>query len=200
MASQTRLPLSNKMIAGSFIWTLFDYMGEPGTAGPGQPSQTSSSFGAFCLAGFEKAAANWFKSWWREVEDVYDAGDVSAHDRPPVKQKERTVHLLDVEFNEDGRQTVAYVYSSGVEVELLLDGEPIAPTRVMPKLGSVNWTAAFGSGKNLTAVGKDHEGTLSCACCQHLYCSNRTCTKCSICSLVGSNITCRSYRRPQVQY
>ena len=79
------------------------------------------SFGAFDLAGFEKAGAYWFRSWWREVEDVYQAGDISAHDRPPVKLGQTTVHLLDVEFSEDA--TTAHVYSSAATVELLLDGE-----------------------------------------------------------------------------
>jgi beta-galactosidase len=47
MASQTSLPLSNRMIAGSFVWTLYDYLGEPGTEAPGQPAQTSSR----CVSG-----------------------------------------------------------------------------------------------------------------------------------------------------
>jgi hypothetical protein len=158
MASQTTLPLSNKMIAGSFIWTLFDYMGEPGTAGEGQAAQTSSSFGAFDLAGFDKASAYWFRSWWREVEDVYRAGDVSAFDRPPVKQGRTTVHLLDVQFTDE--ETTAHVYSSAATVELQLDGEAIGDAKTMPRLQSVNWTQLFGSGSNLTAVGKDPSGNI----------------------------------------
>ena len=138
-------------------------MGEPGTAGPGQPGQVSSSFGAYDLAGFPKAAASWFKTWWHDVEDVYEAGDVSAHDRPPVKLAERTVSLLDVEFaSEEGRETTAYVYSSATTVELLLDGQTIGPARAMPRLGSLNWTYSFGRGSNLTAVGRDLSGVATC--------------------------------------
>jgi cold shock CspA family protein len=113
------------------------------------------SFGAYDLAGFEKAAVHYFRSWWSEVADAYLAGDVSAYDRPPVKEGRITVHLLDTQFADVA--TTAHVYSSATTVELLLDGEAVGTAQRVPRLQSVNWTHVF-AGRNLTAIGKNSTG------------------------------------------
>ena len=46
---------------GTMVWTLFDYYGEPSYGGW---PYVSSTFGAFDLAGFAKAASYWFRSQW----------------------------------------------------------------------------------------------------------------------------------------
>ena len=46
---------------GTMVWTLFDYYGEPSFGG--WPF-VSSTFGAFDLTGFAKAASYWFRSQW----------------------------------------------------------------------------------------------------------------------------------------
>jgi hypothetical protein len=46
--------------AGTFVWTLFDYYGEPPSAG----LTVSSTYGQFDLVGFPKPAAFWFRSQW----------------------------------------------------------------------------------------------------------------------------------------
>lgn len=46
--------------AGTFVWTLFDYYGEPPSAG----LTVSSTYGQFDLMGFAKPAAFWFRSQW----------------------------------------------------------------------------------------------------------------------------------------
>ena len=66
------------MNAGTFVWTLFDYYGEPSFGGY---PEVSSSFGMFDLAGFDKAGAAWFRSWWLATADCYDAGDDPEADR-----------------------------------------------------------------------------------------------------------------------
>ena len=59
--AQTGNQLNRKFVAGCMVWTLFDYYGEP--AEGGWP-HVSSSFGSIDLAGFAKASAYWYRSWW----------------------------------------------------------------------------------------------------------------------------------------
>lgn len=46
--------------SGTFVWTLFDYIGEP----PSRGLTVSSTYGQFDLVGFPKPAAFWFRSQW----------------------------------------------------------------------------------------------------------------------------------------
>jgi hypothetical protein len=46
--------------SGTFVWTLFDYYGEP----PSKGITVSSTYGQFDLVGFPKSAAFWFRSQW----------------------------------------------------------------------------------------------------------------------------------------
>ena len=54
---QTQYSDALEFVAGTFVWTLHDYIGEPG----GWP-HVSSSFGSFDVAGFPKAAVWWYRS------------------------------------------------------------------------------------------------------------------------------------------
>jgi hypothetical protein len=45
--------MSERMVAGTFVWTLFDYYGESSKGGF---PELSSSFGVFDLAGFVRCA------------------------------------------------------------------------------------------------------------------------------------------------
>jgi len=73
LAAQTQVSNGVAYCGGTFVWTLHDYGGEPGSW-----PHVSSSFGSFDFAGFPKQAAWWFRSWW--------LGNVSAADpaRPPL--------------------------------------------------------------------------------------------------------------------
>ena len=66
---QTQWSDALTFVAGTYVWTLHDYMGEPG----GWP-HVSSSFGAFDIAGFPKAAAWLYRCWWLGNIPVTDAG------------------------------------------------------------------------------------------------------------------------------
>lgn len=46
--------------SGTFVWTLFDYYGEP----PSKGLTVSSTYGQYDLCGFPKSAAFWFRSQW----------------------------------------------------------------------------------------------------------------------------------------
>ena len=51
----------NKFIAGGFIWTGFDYRGEPM---PCDWPSINSHFGALDMCGFPKDVALYYKAWW----------------------------------------------------------------------------------------------------------------------------------------
>jgi hypothetical protein len=66
---QTQWSNSLEYVAGTFVWTLHDYIGEPG----GWP-HVSSSFGSFDVAGFPKAPVWWYRSWWLANVPTTDPG------------------------------------------------------------------------------------------------------------------------------
>ena len=58
LSSQTQTSNAVAYNAGTFIWTLHDYLGEPGNF-----PHVSSSFGSFDVGGIPKAASFWLRSW-----------------------------------------------------------------------------------------------------------------------------------------
>ena len=108
--------ISRDFVAGEFIWSGIDYMGEPtpwnaltGHAG-GRLYPRSSYFGAIDIAGFKKDNFYFYQSQWND--------DVT------------TLHLLPhwngdlIARNEDGEVDVV-VYSNAKEVELFLNGHSL---------------------------------------------------------------------------
>ena len=75
--AQTEAQLNRKFVAGCMVWTLFDYYGEP--AEGGWP-HVSSSYGSIDLAGFAKASAYWYRSWWYYSAKMNDSD--SGYDIP----------------------------------------------------------------------------------------------------------------------
>ena len=73
-------------VAGSMVWTLFDYYGEPSFGGW---PHVSSTFGSFDLAGFPKAAVYWYRSWW--LDNIAD----TAADKPFATGANATVHIVE---------------------------------------------------------------------------------------------------------
>jgi beta-galactosidase/beta-glucuronidase len=65
-------------VGGTFVWTLHDYMGEPGSW-----PHVSSSFGAIDLAGFQKPPAWWYRSVW--LSNVSAAGKYANTPLPPSR-------------------------------------------------------------------------------------------------------------------
>ena len=109
-------PLSLSLIC---IAASFDYYGE---ATHGGFPELSSSFGAFDLAGFAKASAWYFQSWWLNTVDAYNAGEDPEFDRPPLSSG-TVVRIL----NQAGAKgdKVFIVYSNAAEVELWCDGSSL---------------------------------------------------------------------------
>lgn len=120
-------------IAGGFIWTGFDYRGEP-TPYPAFPS-ISSYFGVLDTCGFPKDNYYYYRAWWRPDQPL--------------------VHLLP-HWNWPGREgqpIEVWVHSNCAEVELLLNGKSLG-RKAMPRNRHLTWSVPYAPGK-LEARGYD---------------------------------------------
>jgi beta-galactosidase len=110
-------------IAGGFVWTGFDYRGEPI---PYKWPCTSSHFGLMDLCGFPKDNYYYLKSWWTE---------------------ETVLHLLP-HWNwrgKEGQPIDVRVFSNCDEVELLLNGRNLGRKDV-PRNAHVAWSVTYEPG------------------------------------------------------
>ena len=112
-------------IGGGFIWTGFDYRGEP-TPYSTWPS-VASQFGALDSCGFPKENYYYYRAWWRP---------------------EPLLHLFP-HWNWEGRegQTISvWAYSNCDEVELFVNGKS-AGKKTMAKDMHVEWQVTYAPGK-----------------------------------------------------
>ncbi|RYF94065.1 MAG: glycoside hydrolase family 2 protein, partial [Chitinophagaceae bacterium] len=120
---------SRPYLAGMFIWTGFDYRGEPTPYG--WPSVTSY-FGMMDVCGFPKDNVYYLKSWWT---------------------KEPVLHILP-HWNWrglEGKEIDVWVYSNCDEVELLLNKKSIGKKKMLPN-GHLEWKVIYQPG-SLQAIG-----------------------------------------------
>jgi len=108
---------------GGFIWTGFDYRGEPT---PFKWPNINSHFGILDVCGFPKNLAYYYKAWWSE-EDVLH---ISPHWNWPGKE---------------GEIIKVWVNSNTDEVELLLNGSSLGKKK-MPRNSHLNWDVAYEPG------------------------------------------------------
>lgn len=118
--------IKDDFVSGEFIWTGFDYIGEPtpwngtgtGTVSGDQKAVPNSSyFGVIDTAGFEKDSFYYYTSQWRE-----DA---------------TTLHVVPQSWNEEdlsvsGGKVPVYVYSNAAKVELYLNDQLIGTSTRKP--------------------------------------------------------------------
>lgn len=128
--------LERPRMSGGFIWTGFDYRGEPSpffpenwkrANKPGEmPRLVSCHFGIFDLCGFPKDAAYFYKA---------------AYSPEPV------LHLFP-HWNWKGREgqpVDVWVYSNHEEVELQLNGKRLG-RKLMPRFGYLSWQVPYEAG------------------------------------------------------
>jgi beta-galactosidase len=97
----------NLSIAGEFVWTGFDYLGEPTPFGDDSLPSRSSYFGIVDLCGFKKDRFYIYQARWRPDLPM-------AHILPHWNWPERV-----------GLITPVHVYTSGDEAELFLNGQSL---------------------------------------------------------------------------
>jgi beta-galactosidase len=110
-------------LAGGFIWTGFDYRGEPS---PNGWPNISSQYGIIDMCGFPKESFFYFQSWWT---------------RKPV------LHLFP-HWNWpglEGQEIAVWVYSNLDRVELFLNGQSLG-AKDMKKDSHVAWNVKYTTG------------------------------------------------------
>lgn len=120
--------IENPFLTGVFLWTGFDYRGEPT---PYRWPCISSHFGIMDTCGFPKDVYYYLKSVWTE---------------------EPMVHLLP-HWNwagKEGELVDVWVYSNGDEVDLQLNGRTLG-IQPMIKAGHLEWKVPYEPGE-LTAI------------------------------------------------
>ena len=114
---------AREWLAGGFVWTGFDYRGEPS---PNGWPNISSQYGIIDICGFPKDSFFYYQSWWTSQ---------------PV------LHLFPHWNWEgmDGKEIAVWVYSNLDSVELLLNGTSLGAKDVK-KDSHVAWTVPYAPG------------------------------------------------------
>lgn len=124
-----KLAAENKFWLGGFVWTGFDYRGEPT---PYKWPNISSHFGILDVCGFPKNIYYYYKSWWTN-EDIL-------HISPHWNWSEKVGQPIDV-----------WVNSNADEVELFLNGKSLGK-KTMERNSHLQWNVNYEAG-TLEAIG-----------------------------------------------
>jgi beta-galactosidase len=124
-----KLCAPNDWWMGGFVWTGFDYRGEPT---PYQWPNVNSHFGIMDMCGFPKNIYYYYQSWWSD-KDVL-------HISPHWNWSARAGQPIDV-----------WVNSNADNVELFLNGKTLGK-KEMPRNGHLQWAVNYEPG-TLEAVG-----------------------------------------------
>jgi beta-galactosidase len=109
---------------GGYIWTGFDYRGEPT---PFHWPNINSHFGVMDMCGFPKNIYYYYQSWWSDKDVV--------HILPHWNLKGKEGQPIDV-----------WVYSNADQVELLLNDKSIG-IKEMPRNGHLQWSVNYEPGE-----------------------------------------------------
>ncbi|MGA9654009.1 MAG: glycoside hydrolase family 2 TIM barrel-domain containing protein, partial [Polyangia bacterium] len=113
-------------IAGEFIWTGFDYIGEPT---PYAWPSKSSYFGAIDTAGFPKDIFYFYQSKWNAAGPTM-------------------VHIVPMDWTSwtAGQSVTVFVYSNADSVELFLNGKSQGSKTMTTTTGHLQWSVPFATG------------------------------------------------------
>jgi len=118
-----RFVAANPWVSGGFVWTGFDYRGEPS---PNGWPNVSSQYGVIDMCGFPKDTYYYYQAWWTE--------------KP-------TLHLFP-HWNwpgYEGKEIAVWVYSNLDKVELLVNGESLG-SKDVKKNEHVAWRVKYAPG------------------------------------------------------
>jgi len=110
-------------LAGGFVWTGFDYRGEPS---PYEWPNISSQYGIIDTCGFPKDAFYYYRSWWTSKPVLH----VFPHWNWPGME---------------GQEIAVWVYSNLDKVELFLNGQSLG-AKEMKKDSHLAWTVKYAPG------------------------------------------------------
>lgn len=116
-------------LAGAFVWTGFDYRGEPTPYG--WPC-ISSHFGVLDTCGFPKDIAYYYQAWWLKSPMVHVGADWNSP-------------------SPDGKPKLVWVESNCDAVDLKLNGQDLG-TKTIARLHHLEWNVPYAPG-TLEAVG-----------------------------------------------
>lgn len=122
-----KLAAENKYWQGGFVWTGFDYRGEPT---PFHWPNINSHFGIMDVCGFPKNNYYYYQSWWTDN----DVLNISPHWNWPVK------------WNEPAQEINVWVNSNADNVELFLNGKSLGK-KDMPRNSHLEWNVKYEPGK-----------------------------------------------------
>jgi len=114
---------ARKFLAGGFVWTGFDYRGEPT---PYRWPDINSHFGIMDMCGFPKNNFYYYQSWWsdKDVLHIFPHWDWQGKEGQPVS---------------------VWCFSNCDSVELFLNGKSLG-TKKMAKDSHLEWTVAYEPG------------------------------------------------------
>ncbi len=116
---------------GGFVWTGFDYRGEPT---PFQWPNISSHFGVMDACGFPKNIYYYYQSWWTDKDVLH----ISPHWNTPTAQESWN--------GSTGKAVDVWVNSNADNVELFLNGKSLGK-KDMPRDKHLQWTVNYEPGK-----------------------------------------------------
>lgn len=151
---QWKAVLDREFIAGQFIWTGMDYLGESRS----WPSRGLNT-GLLDFGGFRKPRG-WFRAaLWSESPVTY-IGTYPDYRRPSGGRMRLSAEASDLWNYEDGQMINVVCYTNAPYARLILNGKTVGETKPYDhETGIIHWQIPFASGK-LTAEGCDAEGNV----------------------------------------
>lgn len=124
----------NDWLLGGFVWTGFDYRGEPT---PFSWPNINSHFGIMDVCGFPKNIYYYYQSWWTDKDVLH----ISPHWNAPADVKRG--ELVDV-----------WVNSNADEVELIVNDKSLG-RKTMPRNSHLKWQVPYVPGKVVAIASRD---------------------------------------------
>lgn len=151
--------IEREFVAGTFLWTGIDYMGE---AHGGWPRKGVAS-GMLDLAGFKKPSFHMFKSLWNSEPHVYlttqdieksvytldNTGKVVEKEEGSWAQRVWYWHDVERHWNyTEGLNTVVEAYSNCDELELFVNGESYGKQNLVDHADRIfKWSVPYAAGE-----------------------------------------------------